>query len=172
MNLVSTSVECERVAAIIEPPLHAIGLELVRVTVSGKQHRTVQVMIERRDGVPIMLDECATASRSISALLDVENPIKGSYELEVSSPGIERPLTRAEDFDRFAGHDAKIVLRAPQDGRRRFQARLIGLVDGKYVCVADEDEHWTFPLAAIGKAQLVADDTGPARRPVQPQARE
>ena len=168
MNLVSSSVECTRVAAIIEPPFQAMGIELVRVIVTGGQHRTVQIMIERADGVPITLDACAAASRSISALLDVEDPIAGPYELEVGSPGIDRPLTRAKDFNRFAGHDAKIVLKAPQAGHRRLLARLVGLVDGEYVRLAGDEEDWTIPLEAIEKARLVANGTCGERRPFQP----
>lgn len=168
MNLVSSSIECTRVAAIVEPPLQAMGLVLVRVDSTAGQHRTVQIMIERADGVAITLDACAAASRSISALLDVEDPIAGSYELEVGSPGIERPLTRAQDFDRFAGHNAKIVFKAPQAGHRRLLARLVGLVDGGYVRLAGDGEDLTVPLEAIEKARLVAEDKRGKRRPVQP----
>jgi len=109
-----------RVAEIIEPTLQSMGLRLVRVKFSG---RSLQIMAERPDGT-MTVDDCAALSRAISPVLDVEDPIPGSYTLEVSSPGIDRPLVRLEDFERWAGHIAKVELKAPMDGRRRFRGAI------------------------------------------------
>jgi ribosome maturation factor RimP len=106
-----------RVAAIIEPTLQSMGYRLVRVKFTG---RSLQIMAERPDG-SMTVDDCAALSRAISPLLDVEDPIPGSYTLEVSSPGIDRPLVRLEDFERWAGHLARVELKAPVNGRRRFR---------------------------------------------------
>ena len=111
-----------RVAAMIEPTLQSMGFRLVRVKLAG---RTLQIMAERPDGT-MTVDDCAVLSRAISPLLDVEDPLPGSYTLEVSSPGIDRPLVRLEDFERWVGHVAKVELKAPVDGRRRFR----GVIDG------------------------------------------
>ena len=112
---------------ILEPAVRGMGYDLVRVRYSGTQARPVlQIMAERPDG-SMDVEDCAELSRAVSALLDVEDPIRGEYELEVSSPGIDRPLVRREDFERFAGFDARIELTRPRDGRRRFKGRLKGL---------------------------------------------
>jgi len=112
-----------RVAGIIEPTLQSMGFRLVRVKFSG---RSLQIMAERPDG-SMSVDDCAALSRAISPVLDVEDPIPGSYTLEVSSPGIDRPLVRLEDFGRWVGQVAKVELKAPLDGRRRFRGTIAGL---------------------------------------------
>lgn len=112
-----------RVAGIIEPTLQSMGFRLVRVKFSG---RSLQIMTERPDGT-MTVDDCAALSRAISPLLDVEDLIPGTYTLEVSSPGIDRPLVRLEDFERWAGHIAKVELKAPVDGRRRFRGAIAGV---------------------------------------------
>jgi ribosome maturation factor RimP len=112
-----------RVAGIIEPTLQSMGFRLVRVKFSG---RSLQIMAERPDG-SMTVDDCAAVSRAISPVLDVEDPIPGSYTLEVSSPGIDRPLVRLEDFARWVGHIAKVELKAPLNGRRRFRGAIAGV---------------------------------------------
>src|ERR1041384_5984662 len=102
------SVLADRIAALIEPGLAAMGYALVRVLVDGKHQARVQIMAERSDGSGIGIGDCAATSRSASAILDVEDPIEGSFTLEVSSPGIDRPLTKAQDYSRFAGNLAKV----------------------------------------------------------------
>jgi ribosome maturation factor RimP len=114
-----------RVAAIAEPVLEGLGYRLVRVRVSGFAGCTVQIMAERADGT-MTIDDCETVSRALSPALDVADPIDRAYRLEISSPGIDRPLVRRSDFDRYAGHEAKIEMSAPLDGRRRFRGVLIG----------------------------------------------
>jgi len=113
-----------------------MGYELVRVLLQGRQNLTLQVMAERRDRQPMTVDDCAEISRSISAILDVEDPITGAYTLEVSSPGIDRPLTRPQDFERFAGFDAKVETVQPVEGplQQFFPLLLYGAEGG-------EDEH-------------------------------
>src|SRR5437763_12585344 len=103
-----------------------MGYRLVRVMLTSARRGTLQVMAERLDDAPMTVADCADISRSLSALLDVEDPIAGAYTLEVSSPGVDRPLVRPEDYDRFAGFDAKIELAEPLDGRKRFRGRLLG----------------------------------------------
>ncbi len=143
---------------IIEPALAAMGYELVRVQLSGGYHRpTLQVMLERPDGRSVVVEDCEAASRAISAILDVEDPIPSAYHLEVSSPGIDRPLTRAKDFARYAGHVARIELKFPIEGRRRFQGRLVGLKDER-VLILTETGETALPMSEIAKAKLVLTD--------------
>ena len=114
-----------RVAAIVEPVLPGIGYRLVRVKISGLDGCTVQVMAERADGT-MTVEDCEAVSRALSPTLDAADPIDRSYRLEVSSPGIDRPLVRRSDFERFAGHQIKVELAVPIDGRRRFRGVLLG----------------------------------------------
>jgi ribosome maturation factor RimP len=128
-RLITETGVAARVAACVEPSLEGIGLRLVRVRVTGENGCTVQVMAERPDG-SMTIDDCELASRTLSPLLDVEDPIGREYHLELSSPGIDRPLVRAEDFSRWAGHEAKLELERPQDGRKRFRGIIEGVEDG------------------------------------------
>jgi ribosome maturation factor RimP len=114
-----------RVAAIVEPVLPSIGYRLVRVKISGLDGCTVQLMAERADGT-MTVDDCEAVSRALSPILDVADPIDRAYRLEVSSPGIDRPLVRRSDFERFAGHQIRVELAVPIDGRRRFRGLLLG----------------------------------------------
>ena len=116
----------DRISEMVRPTVEALGYLLVRVQVSGRQRPRLQVMAERIDGRPMMVDDCASLSRSLSALLDVEDPIPTTYTLEVSSPGIDRPLVKLADYDRFAGGEARIELVRLVGGRRRFRGRLLG----------------------------------------------
>src|SRR5690348_10494299 len=139
---------------------------LVRVALTGARRPTLQVMAERRDEAAMTVDDCAQISRSISALLDVADPIAGAYTLEVSSPGIDRPLVRPEDYDRFAGCPAKIELSAPLDGRKRFRGRLLGRTEEHVRLIIGEAGEVRLPLAAIVRAKLVlTDDILTAERP-------
>jgi ribosome maturation factor RimP len=154
-----------RVAKLIEPVLANLGFRLVRVRMSGASGRTLQIMAERPDGT-MTIDDCETASRAISPLLDVEDPVSGRYDLEVSSPGIDRPLVRPEDFERWAGHQAKIEMLAPQDGQRRFRGILAGFADGEVRLilrpagepVGGEKATVGLPFAGIAEAKLVLTD--------------
>src|SRR5256886_11225757 len=115
---------------MIEPSLAAMGYGLVRVAMTSGRRATLQIMAERLDDLPITLDDCTQISRSVSSLLDIADPIAGGYTLEISSPGIDRPLVRKEDYDRFSGCEAKIELVVPLDGPRRFRGRLLGRSEG------------------------------------------
>jgi ribosome maturation factor RimP len=152
------AIDINEIGRIIEPSLDAMGYRLVRLMRTGGLRRpTLQVMAERHDEAPMTVDDCAEISRSVSALLDVADPIGGAYMLEVSSPGIDRPLVRAEDYDRFAGFEARIDLSQPLDGRKRFRGRILGR-DADHVRLAAEAGEICLPLAAIAKAKLVLND--------------
>lgn len=147
----------DRVAALITGPLEGMGYELVRVQLSGGDRPVLQIMAERADGAAMTVEDCADISHSVSALLDAEDPIAGAYTLEVSSPGIDRPLTRPQDFERFAGFEARIETQEPISGRRRFKGRLLGLEDGVVSLAVDADTVH-LPIEAIAKARLVLTD--------------
>jgi ribosome maturation factor RimP len=153
-------IDTNEITRIIEPSLDAMGYRLVRVALMGARQATLQVMAERRDEAAMTVDDCAQISRSISALLDVADPIADAYTLEVSSPGIDRPLVRPEDYDRFAGFAARIELSAPQDGKKRFRGRLLGCADDHVRLTDDSGEagEVRLPLAAIQRAKLELTD--------------
>ena len=148
----------DRISALVAPSLDAMGYELVRVLLQGRQNLTLQVMAERRDRQPMTVDDCAEISRSISAILDVEDPITGAYTLEVSSPGIDRPLTRPQDFERFAGFDAKVETVQPVEGRKRFRGQVMGLNEEGQVRLVVETGEIAIPPANIKAAKLVLTD--------------
>jgi ribosome maturation factor RimP len=150
-------VDTNRIAQTIEPSLAAMGYSLVRVVITSGRRATLQVMAERRDDQPMTVEDCAQISRSVSALLDVAEPIAGSYLLEISSPGIDRPLVRAEDYDRFSGFEAKIELARAIDGRKRFRGRLLGTSEGR-LRLATEIGERQLPLDAVTRAKLVLTD--------------
>lgn len=147
----------DRIAALIEPSLTAMGYELVRVMIDGKRQLRLQIMAERSDGSGMGVEDCAAISRHVSALLEVEDPIEGSYTLEVSSPGIDRPLIKAADYTRFAGHVAKVEMRTARDNRRRFTGKIKGL-EGEAVVLDTEEGSISLPLAEIERAKLVLTD--------------
>ena len=152
----------EGLAAVVEmlvrPSLADMGFEIVRILLmSGGQRQKLQIMAERADG-SLSIDDCAEISRTVSALLEVEDPIAGAYDLEVSSPGIDRPLTRLKDFDRYSGFEARVELRLGQDGQRRFRGRLQGL-DGDTILLRDgEGRDWRLPFADLARAKLILTD--------------
>jgi ribosome maturation factor RimP len=119
-----------RLAAIVTPTIEALGFELVRLRLMSGRRALLQIMAERPDG-GIEVDDCAQISRAVSAVLDVEDPISSEYTLEVSSPGIDRPLTRLKDFERWAGYEARLETTELIDGRRRFRGVLAGVGEGE-----------------------------------------
>jgi ribosome maturation factor RimP len=149
-----------RVAVLVEPILKDMGFRLVRVKMSGP---TLQIMAERADGT-FSIDDCEKVSRAISPLLDVEDPIASRYQLEVSSPGIDRPLVRISDFETWAGHEAKIEMAVPVAGRKRFRGQLEGFHEGEVRLYIENPEAGQEPLlvgvpfADIGEARLVLTD--------------
>ncbi len=150
-----------RVADLVEPALLGGGFRLVRVAVSGGDTKTVQVMAERDDGT-LTIEDCETISREISPLLDVHDPIAGAYRLEISSPGIDRPLVRPSDFDDWSGYEAKVELKEPIDGRKRFRGTLEGFEDGEVRIAVDLDQVGRtvlgLPIGLVGEAKLVLTD--------------
>ncbi len=151
-----------RVAAIAEPVLGGIGFRLVRVRISGSAGCTVQIMAERPDGT-MTIEDCETASRALSPVLDVADPVDRAYRLEISSPGIDRPLVRRSDFARYAGHVAKIEMAVPMDGRRRFRGVLLG-TEGDAARIRRDDATGAeaaevlLPIADMADARLVLTD--------------
>lgn len=145
---------------MIEPHATALGLSLVRVAMfGGTSDPTLQVMAERPDTRQLTIEDCAALSRSISDMLDEEDPIEAAYRLEVSSPGIDRPLTRLSDFADWAGFDARFTLEEAVDGRKRFDARLNGVdVDIVNATVTKSKEAIAFPYAMITNAKLLLTD--------------
>ena len=150
-----------RIAHIVEPIANGLGYELVRVKVSGLNGMTVQIMAERADGT-MTVEDCEALSREVSPALDVADPINREYHLEISSPGIDRPLTRAKDFTVWAGHEAKVEMEQAIGGRKRFRGILLGTRDGEAGlrqadAPAESSEVW-LPLDLIGEARLVLTD--------------
>ncbi len=136
-DLIAKAAIDRRLAEIIQPVIEDMGFELVRVRLMGKKYTTVQVMAERPTG-GIEVDECASISTALSAVLDVEDPIEDEYTLEVSSPGIDRPLTRLKDFDSWQGYEAKIETAELIDGQRRFKGMLAGVENDEVLINIDQ----------------------------------
>jgi len=146
---------------LVEPVLDSLGFRLVRIEISGRDGKTVQIMAERPDG-SMTIDDCETVSKAVSPLLDVQDIVTDSYRLEISSPGIDRPLVRPSDFVDWVGSEAKIELKAPIEGRKRFRGRLEGFEDGEALVEVDlgEEGRKTIGLAVglIASARLVLTD--------------
>ena len=141
---------------LFEPVVESMGYELVGVEyVGGGGYGTLRVYIDRDDGVS--LDDCAAISHQISGMLDVEEPIKQAYDLEISSPGIDRPLFKLADFERFAGHTVKIKLAAGLQGRKNFKGELQGVADPQMITVMVDGERFDLPFADIARANLIGE---------------
>ncbi|MDO8877729.1 MAG: ribosome maturation factor RimP [Pseudolabrys sp.] len=152
-----------RVSAIAEPVLEHLGYRLVRVKVSAAEGATIQIMAERPDG-SMTVEDCETISRALSPVFDVNEPMDGAYRLEISSPGIDRPLVRKSDFERFAGHLVKIEMEVPFSGRKRFRGILAGVEGDATKIKLDpategaEAAEVTLPIPDMGEAKLVLTD--------------
>ena len=147
----------EELTKLLAPIVDAMGYEMVRVLITGTRNPTLQIMAERHDGVGMTVEDCAEISRAISAVLEVEDPIDDAYSLEVSSPGIDRPLVQLKDFERFAGFDVRVEMKAPHDGRRRFKGRLHGVAETT-VIVEEDGKQFELPFASIQRAKLILTD--------------
>ena len=162
MSLKAKTPAEERIEAMITPLVESMGYEIVRVRIIGSGSPTLQIMAERPDGT-MPIEGCEEVSRAISAALDVEDPISGKYTLEVSSPGIDRPLTREKDFETWLGHLAKVEMQMPIDGRKRFRGIIDGFEDGE-IRIAVEIEGFSelqvvgLPFADLHDAKLVLTD--------------
>jgi ribosome maturation factor RimP len=151
-----------RVSAVAGPVLQGMGYRLVRIKVSGEQGCTVQIMAERPDGT-MLIEDCEAISKALSPVLDVADPIQRAYRLEISSPGIDRPLVRRSDFERYAGYLVKIEMAVPHQGRKRFRGRLGGIEGAAVQLHRDdirpgEDAEVLLVLEDIADARLVLTD--------------
>ena len=147
-----------RIARGITPAIEHLGYELVRVLILGRDRPTVQIMADRADGGQIGVEDCERISHAVSALLDVEDPLPSAWTLEVSSAGIDRPLVRVKDWVRFAGHQARVELLAPIDGRRRFTGTILGADGHEARLRLETGDDIPLPLSAIRRAKLVLTD--------------
>ena len=142
---------------LFEPVIQSMGYELVGIEFQGStQHGTLRVYIDHENGISV--DDCVAISHQISAILDVEEPIQQAYDLEVSSPGINRPLFKAQDYEQYLGHSAKIKMAVPLNGRRNFRGVLQGVIDSRSVQIMVDNEGYDLPISDIAKANLVDEN--------------
>lgn len=159
-ELIAKTAIDRRLAEIVTPVIEGMGFELVRIRLMGGKTPILQIMAERPEG-GIEVDDCAEISTAVSAIMDVEDPIEDNYTLEVSSPGIDRPLTRLKDFDAWEDYEAKIETTEMIDGRRRFKGILRGTEDGEVLIeIEDQGEPVTIGLQFdwLSDAKLVLTD--------------
>lgn len=143
---------------LLEPVITNLNYEVVRILTIGQKNPTLQIMIDRPDGKDITVDDCATVSRAVSALLDEKDPIKDQYSLEVSSPGLDRPLTKLEHFKRFAGNEARIETSVEVEKRKRFKGYLQGVDDQNRVHIDMDGTDYAIAFDDINKAKLILTD--------------
>ena len=143
---------------LLAPTIENMGFDVVRVLLTGAQKPTLQIMIERKDRKNLVVDDCAAVSRALSVILDEKDPIEGEYSLEVSSPGIDRPLTKPEHFSRFSGYEAKIETLEAIEGRKRFKGKIIALKEDNTISFSMDDKEYSIPYDSIAKAKLVLTD--------------
>lgn len=150
-----------QIKKLIAPSLTDMGYDIIEIHISGSDQPSLQITIDRQDEETVNVDDCASVSRAVSAILDVEDPIEAAYTLEVSSPGIDRQLTRPRDFERFAGLEAKVELEEAIDGQRRFKGKLLGFVDDHVHLETDfqgERVEIALPYSDVKQAKLVMSD--------------
>jgi ribosome maturation factor RimP len=157
-----------RVADIVAPTLTGMGYELVRVAILGRDRPTVQIMADRADGAQIAVEDCEAISRVVGAVLDVEDIVPGAWTLEVSSAGIDRPLTRQKDWNRFSGHLARAEVSMPIGGRKRFSGVALGADAHHARLRLDDGSEVALPLSDIRRAKLVLTDALIAATAVPP----
>ena len=143
-----------QVAGLLTPTLEAMGYDLVRLRLFGSQTKTMQVMAERKDGVNMTLEDCAVISRELSSVLDVEDPLTEKYCLEISSPGIDRPLVHPSDYERYAGFEVKIEMGVAVGGRKRFRGQLLG-IENDLVRIRLNERVFDLPVENILAAKLL-----------------
>ncbi|GAC1346754.1 MAG: ribosome maturation factor RimP [Acetobacteraceae bacterium] len=147
-----------KIGALITPAIEHLGYELVRVLILGRDRPTVQVMADRADGSQISVEDCERISHAVSAVLDVDDPLPGRWTLEVSSAGIDRPLTRLKDWVRFAGHQARVEMLFPVDGRRRFTGIITGADETAVRLRLDTGDDMALPFSDVKRAKLLLTD--------------
>ena len=143
---------------LLEPLINQMGFDVVRIITIGNVNPALQIMIERKDRENIVVDDCAAVSRAVSALMDEKDPIAGRYNLEVSSPGLDRPLTALENFVRFAGFEAKIETDTEVEKRKRFKGRILRVDEQDNIILAMDGEEYAIPYDAVAKAKLLLTD--------------
>ncbi len=143
---------------LLTPVVENLGFEIVRVKLIGVQNPTLQIMIERKDRKNLVVEDCATVSRAVSALLDEVDPIEGEYSLEVSSPGLDRPLTKLEHFERFAGYEARIETNTEVEKRKRFKGKILSVDAEQNIHLDMDGTEYAIPYAAVAKAKLILTD--------------
>ena len=156
--MITVSPQEERIVAMAEPVLAELGLEIVRVRIMGSKRPLLQIMIEKAGGAPTDVEDCASFSRMLSPILEAEDPIADAFRLEVSTAGIDRPLTRAGDFGRWVGHLAKVELAMPVDGRRRFQGTITREDENGVAIELDDDSELVAKVSDMTKARLILTD--------------
>lgn len=177
-NMVAKTPIDQRLAAVVEPTIRGMGFELVRLRLMGGGRPTLQIMAERAAGTEgagtMEVEDCAELSRQLSVVLDVEDPIEREYTLEVSSPGIDRPLTRLADFDRWEGHEAKLETSEPVDGRKRFKGLLAGTEGSEVLITVDEgtiglEFDWLDDAKLVLTDELIDESLKRSKRPFRPE---
>ena len=143
---------------LVAPTIESMGFEVVRILLTGAQRPTLQIMIERQDRKNVVVDDCAAVSRAVSVILDEKDPIDSEYSLEVSSPGIDRPLTKPEHFARFSGYEAKVETSDSIDGRKRFKGKIVALKDDNTILFLMDEKEYSIPFDSVSKAKLVLTD--------------
>jgi ribosome maturation factor RimP len=156
--LITISPQEDRILALSEPLASDLGLEVVRIRVMGGKRPLLQIMIEKAGGAPTDVEDCASFSRQLSPILEAEDPISEAYRLEVSTPGIDRPLTRVGDFGRWVGHLAKVELAMPVEGRRRFQGVITREDDDGVAIELDDESELVAHVHEMTKASLILTD--------------
>lgn len=165
----------QRIQALIEPALETLGYEVVLVRLTGSLRPALKITIDRLDHEGVGIEDCVSASREISAVLDVEDPIESAFTLEVSSPGLERPLTKKAHFERFSGSPVKVVTHDPFEGRKRFSGILTGLSGDAIIMDVEEEpapKTYIIPLSEIAQAKLVDIHAMPSKKPTPKSARK
>lgn len=143
---------------LLEPVITGLGYEVVRILTIGQKNPTLQIMIDRLDGKDITVEDCATASRAVSAVLDEKDPIKDQYSLEVSSPGLDRPLTKIEHFKRFSGYEARIETAVEVEKRKRFKGVLGNVDEQNRIHIDVDGTDYAIAFDDISKAKLILTD--------------
>ncbi len=156
--MIAQSEQEKRILSLIEPQASGLGMDIVRIRVMGGKRPLLQIMAEKTGGAPTDVEDCATLSRAMSDILDVADPITDRYTLEVSTPGIDRPLTRTGDFSRWIGHAAKLELTRPLEGRRRFQGIITGEENGQIKLLLDDETELEANIGELAKASLILTD--------------
>ena len=146
-----------KIAELIAPSLQSLGYDLIRVTYTGGDYPILQIMAEKEDGT-MTIEGCAEVSQAVSVILDVEDPLADAYNLEVSSPGIDRPLTRQKDFEKWAGFEAKVELDEAVNGQRRYRGKILGIENDNILVLDSAGDKWELPFADLRKAKLVLTD--------------